>query len=238
MDQTPSIAALILALPCELFAIIMLLIDKHSELSHAKTCKALYEHYEKYYEKKTAVIIYDPLGKYLDYTENIKAFQLHHGWLRLKFASISDSQSSNCPVKVLHLRKECKGLEKLDYVCINALIMEPFFENATFQSVSFLEKFSNLRSLSLNTILKDDMILTFSKLPILEFISLYRCKMITDHLQKIFEHCTTLQGIQLIFCEFPSMISIKLHSQLKIFKISSIQKYKLNASDCTQLGSL
>ena len=38
--------------------------DKSFELALAKTCKTLYERYELYYEKQTAIVLYDPQDKF------------------------------------------------------------------------------------------------------------------------------------------------------------------------------
>ena len=88
----------------------------------------------------------------------------------------------------------------LDYASLNALMIDFYSEEALSQlNVSFFEKFSNLKSLRLNNVTFNDNIISIvSKLPLLEFISLYNCKMANDHLSKIFEDCTTLQEIQLL----------------------------------------
>ena len=56
--------------------------DKSFELALAKTCKTLYERYELYYEKQTAVVLYDPRDKFSYYSNSIKALQLYEPkWL-------------------------------------------------------------------------------------------------------------------------------------------------------------
>ena len=134
MGQTPSMltteqqTSLILTFPQELTAIIMSFKDKSFELALATTCKTLYERYELYYEKKTVVVLYDPWDRFSNYNDNIKALQLRNGWLRLKFTTIWDSLSSNCPAKILCLNGEQKVPKKLDHACIDALIVSSFKE--------------------------------------------------------------------------------------------------------------
>ena len=95
--------------------------DKSFELALAMTCKMLYERYELYYEKKTAVILYDPRDNLFSYANSIKALHNHmsqHGWVRLKFTPILDSQSSNCPVKILCLNGEFKVPKEVE-LCVH-----------------------------------------------------------------------------------------------------------------------
>jgi hypothetical protein len=240
--------SLILTFPQELIAVLSNK-DKNFELTLAKTCKTLYWYYEQYYEKKTAVVLRDPQSEHSDYSQSIKEFQLHHGWLRLKFASIWDSQSSNCPVKILCLKKKSKMPKELDCRCIDAFVMtfiEPHRPSPPANEVlnaSFAEKFAKLKSLTLDfTILGDDEISMISEFSLLGFISLQCCTMTIGHL-KIFEKCTTLQEIQLLFCHYSDAVSIKLPSQLKRFKIqySGIRFHdliELDASNCAQLECL
>jgi hypothetical protein len=52
-----------------------------------KICKALYERYELYYEKRAMAVLFKLCYK-SSHVESIKAFRLHHGWLHLKLALI------------------------------------------------------------------------------------------------------------------------------------------------------
>jgi hypothetical protein len=239
--QEPYIPPLILAFPWELIITITMLIEhKNFEVTLAKTCKTLYGHYEQHYEDKTAVVLCDLKSVYLQCAESIKALQLHHGWLRLKFFSIrEDSQSSKYPMKNLCLNQELKILKESDYVCTNALIIASSIRDSIKLTTSFVEKFSNLKSLSLISVTfnNDVIVSTVPKLSFLEFISLDDCKMASDHL-KTFENYTALQEIQLKLCKFPLVTLIELPSHLKRFKIEDHNLYELNASKCTRLESL
>ena len=126
--------------------------------------------------------------------------------------------------------------KELDYACIDALIVSsPKF----MPTISFNEKFSNLKSLSFNNVtFNDDRISMHSKLSLLEFISLEKCRLTNDHLSKLFEDCTTLKEIQLKNCKISGATFIKLPSQMKRFEIQHNDVFKLDASDCTQLESL
>ena len=244
MGQTPSIPtteqpSLILTFPQELFAIIMSFKDQSFELVLATTCKILYERYELYYEKQTVVVLYDPKNEFSSYANTIKALQLRNGWIRLKFTTILDSQSSNCPVKILCLNGLLQVPKELNCACIDALIISLSREKFMLTTISFIGEFSNLKSLRLEyTILNNDGISMVSKLSLLEFISLYICEMANGHLLKIFERHTTLKEIQLLWCNFPYATSIKLPSQLKRFEIEHPNAVVLDASLCTQLEYL
>jgi hypothetical protein len=162
--------------------------DKSFELTLAKTCKTLYGRYEQHDKEKTAVVLYDPKSLYLDYAENIKALQLF-GWLRLKFASIRNSQNSNCPVKMLCLNQDFDVPKELDCMCVNSLTILSSLERDFTSTISFVEKFSNLKSLSfISATFNNDVIVSIvPKLSFLGFISLDHCKMASSHL-KIFEN--------------------------------------------------
>ena len=145
MGQTPSvqktyIPPLILTFPWELIAIIMPSKNKSFELALGMTCKTLYGRYELYYEKKTAVVLYGPRDKFYSYNRNIKALQLRNDWLRLKFTPIWDSQSSNCPVKILCLNGDPKVPKEFNCACVNALIIISPFEGKRMSYITFVEK--------------------------------------------------------------------------------------------------
>jgi hypothetical protein len=210
--------------------------DKNFELTLAETCKTLYERYEQHYKEKTAVLLHNPWSKF-NSDHCIKALRLFYGWLRLKLASIRDSESSNCPIKIVCLNGELKVPKNLDCVYINPLIISSYFE--LMRSISNIEKFSNLKSLSLisATLNNDVIVLIVPRLSFLEFISLNTCEMANGH-SKIFENCIALQEIQLIFCKFSDAAPIKLPSQLKGLKIDDDDLYRLDTSECIQLESL
>ena len=106
-------------------------------------------------------------------------------------------------------------------------------------NVSFCGEFSNLKFLSLQSVtLNDDQISMVSKLSLLEFIFLHKCKMVNGHLFKLLEGHTTIKEIQLWHCKFSDAISIKFPSQMKRFIIEHNNVFELDASDCTQLEYL
>ena len=118
--------------------------------------------------------------------------------------------------------EQLKVPKELNCACIDALIIVSSFNRKFMPTISFVENFSNLKSLRLEHVtLNDDIMSMVSKLSLLEFISLYSCKMANGHLSKIFENCTTLQEIQLLYCNFSDATSIKLPSQLKRFEIEN-----------------
>jgi hypothetical protein len=135
---------LMLTIPRELVGIF--------ELTLAKTCKALYDRYEQYYENRTAVVLYDPQHEFSCYDENTKEFRLCHGWLHLKFALILDSQISNCPIKILCLNGKLKAPENLDCVCVNSFIIRHFFVELI-PTISLIGKFLNLKSPNLERVI-------------------------------------------------------------------------------------
>jgi hypothetical protein len=206
------------------------------ELILAKTCKTLYERYEQYYKMRTAVILYDPHNE-LPHTQNIKALQSHHRWLRLKFDSTWNSQTNSCPIKYLCLYGAIGAPEKLDLGCVTSLMIGSSSVKELMPTIPIIKKFTNLGSLSLdNVILCSNGISMLSKLS-LKFIYLKRCN-IDGHLQEIFENYTALQEIQLLSCNHSALLSIKLYSQLKRFKIEDDGLREVDASMCIQLESL
>jgi Leucine-rich repeat (LRR) protein len=209
--------------------------NKHSELTLAKACKAGY--FRQYYPGKTVVVLYDPHHKLSEYAENIKALQLLHGWEHLKFDSTWDSQSSKCAIKALCLEGAIGAPEKLDLGCVTSLMIGPSSVTEFMSTISIIVKFTNLESLSLsNVTLCSNGISMLSKLS-LKFLYLEHCD-INCHLQEIFENCTTLQEIYILSCNHLDFVSIKLHSQLRRFKIEDDGLRRVDASKCTQLESL
>jgi hypothetical protein len=199
----------------------------------AQTCKTLYECYEQFYKEKTAVVLYDPKSKYINYAKSIESLRLRHRCLHLKFVSISDSASSNCPVKIVCLNQDFDVSKEVDCLCANALIAHSSMPRHGELNASF-DMFTNLSSLSLcHVIFGNNAFSIICSLSSIKFIQLKLCK-IHSHLV---EKCTIPQ-IQLEFCEFLDPASMKLPSSLEIFKIASLDSYKVNASDCTQLKSL
>ena len=164
-------------------------------------------------------------------SEYIKALERRMsqpGWIyvkvTLKMAQLNVQNSYEYPVKALCLHKMRNLPNGLDCASVNALMIDYYSEKAfSQQNVSFFGKFSNLTSLRFNnTTFNDTEISIVSKLSLLEFISLYECKMGNGHLPKIFEGCTSLQEIQLLRCNFSDETPIKLPSQVKRFEIETL----------------
>jgi hypothetical protein len=126
-------------------------------------------------------------------------------------------------------------------------------------SLSFgnIEKLKNLYSLSYNNVILDNNGISMTYLYSLSldnvtldnngisiiseislvFILLKCCVMTNGHLQKLFNNCTTLQEIQLLWCCFDELDIEPLPPQLRKFKIQGCF-HQLDASKCTQLESL
>ena len=131
------------------------------------------------------------------------------------------------------------GLDGLDCANLNALIVS-LHRRKIVPSITFLEKAPNLNSIVIHhAIIDDDTLLMFSKLPSLKFISLNNCKMTKVHLSKIFEGCTTLEEIQLIYCAYYDATLMKFPPKLKKFEIEHCyEECKVDASLCTRLRYL
>jgi hypothetical protein len=212
--------------------IIVSIKDEDSQLILAKTCKPLYECYERHYKDKTAVVLYNPKKEYHYFKFNIRRFQLLNGCLRLKFSSIWDPETDNYLIKILCLNQKY-NVPELDHLSIDALIT--FSPPPDYiELIASLTMFTRLNSLSLCRVIFDNnALLRISNLSSIKFIQLEHCKI--DN--QLFEKCT-IPRIQVVYCEFYTPASIKLPSSLKIFAIYSEGSYKMDASDCTQLGSL
>jgi len=78
-----------------------------------------------------------------------------------------------------------------------------------------------------------------SKLPLLEFLSLYHCHFsIPDSLSKIFDYCTTLKGLHINNAFFEMDIDLIIPQQLEILDLTSRGSIKLNLDNSMNLQSL
>ena len=233
MAQTPSIltteqqtSLLILTIPEELFTIMASFMDTESQLAFAHTCKTVYAYHKQQCKEETFTLVCDPQCDKSLNSQYIKALERcmsQTGWagvkVTLKIVSVDPQNNYDHPIRALCLNESFQLPNGLDCASLNALIIS-FSLKEIMPNISFLEKFSNLKSLRLkHVIINDDTMSMLSKLPLLKFISLSNCKMTKVHLSKIFEGCTTLEEIQLLYCNYSDVTSIKLPPQLKRFEI-------------------
>jgi hypothetical protein len=248
-EQQSSSLILMLTIPEELFLLIMSLISTEAHLELAHTCKELHDYYKQSYSKPILTVLCK-VQHHVEITKYIRVLErrMHQsGWIRTKVKSkmVSEKDAQNnseYPIKVLCLYNTSQLPTGLDYVNLNALVMEfPCRENSM-PSISF-EGLKNLKSLSLfSANFSGDMMLMLSKLPLLEFISLSYCTMAEGDFTKIFELFTKLEEIQLLFCATPDFVNpVKFPPQLKRLKIKDTDMKiftKMDFSLCTQLSYL
>jgi hypothetical protein len=220
--------------------------DIKSQLALAVTCTMLYAYRNRNYEKKTFTLLYDSEFNSIPdrYIRAIGRRMCQTAWITvkaiLKVAPLSDHNNCEHDVKALHLNSMFNLPNTLDCASLNTLMVR-FDSNALFseQSVSFLEKFRNLKSLRLsNANFSGSSCDIISTLSLLEFISLDRCDMGNGHLPSILKDCTRLQELELLRCSFSDETPIKLPPQIEIFGIDHLKTFELDASDCIQLSCL
>ena len=194
---------LILTIPEELFTMIASFMNTESQLALAYTCKTIYDYYKQ--QHKILTLLCDSRLVTLIASECIKTLERcmgQTGWagvkVILKLVSVDPQNNYKHPIGALCLDEPFQLPNGLDCASLNALIIESYWTK-NMPNISFLETFTNLKSLILKHVSIDhDEMLTFSKFPLLKFISLNRCKMFKVHLSKIFKVCTALEEIHLI----------------------------------------
>jgi hypothetical protein len=235
--QNTYIPSLILTFSWDLVATTMLPKNQSLEMALAKTCKALYDCCKRHYKDRTSVVLCNPYREFAYYAYNIKTLQFQNGWVYLKLISILDLQSSNCPVKTLCLDEKLNVPEELNSACVDSLIIRPYYTKSI-PTIFVIEKFTNLRSLSLNRVILDNNVISMiSKLSFLKVISLRYCEITGAHLSKIFKACTIVEEFELFFKD--PAASIRLPPQMKRVHIEGLcHSMKIDLSRCTQLQSL
>jgi hypothetical protein len=172
------------------------------------------------------------------------------GWATVKvlIKEISTvSQSNNgYPIRALCLGKSLQFPSELKCKSINALIVsEPSrFElpstlpTTSTLSISFLEKFPNLKIVRLsNTIIDENIAPVLSKISLLKVISLKYCEIDYDCFSRILGTCATLEDIELAYNSDVTSIILP-PPQVKRLHIMDFRDVKINLSRCTQLQSL
>jgi hypothetical protein len=251
MDQQPSklinnqpISPLILTIPKELLTMIASFMNTKSQLALAHTCKTMYcYHKEKCKEEIITFLCCPPIDINFEcYYKVLKHWLSEPGWAAVKpiFKRIStDSQSNDsCLIRALYLYNSLQFPSKLKCENINALMLNFFPRvSSTSLSISFLEKFPNLKMLWLsNVIINENIVSALSTLSLLNIITLDQCEITDDYLSKIFESCTTLEEIELhyIFFKMPIMFP----PQVKRLRMEGHYPMQIDLSRCTQLRSL
>jgi len=212
MDQDASVTPAIFTIPQELIATFTSFKARSSERALAMTCTYLFSLYEQYYEKKIALVIYNPLDEYSFFSKHFK--KLYHYYMsqnsriRFKFfpipishyqsnnclTPILDDQSENCPVKILCLRQTSNLPTGLNYASINVLMAVCHLKERKKFIVddSFFSKFQNLKSVMLeNSHCQGKLML--SNLPLLELISVHGYFVDNYHLVDPLEEVPILQ---------------------------------------------
>jgi hypothetical protein len=254
MNQKPSRSIndqqsplLVSTIPRELFTIIASFIDTESQLALAHTCKKIYNYHKEKYREETATFLcsvrrINEYSKY-QYCKVLKRWLSETGWTTVEviLEEIStDSQSNNdYPIRALCSDESHELSNELKCESINALILDfSFLESSSLRSISFLEKFSNLKILRFSNIIIDKNIVpVLSKISLL-IISLNYCEIIGNCLSKIFEVCATVEEIELLFNKFCTT-SMMFPPQVKRLCIEGSYPFMpIDLSRCIQLRSL
>jgi hypothetical protein len=249
-DQQISLCSLIFIIPIELLMIIASFLDTESQMALACTGKKLYGYYKKQCKEQTFTFLYNTKTKDANIHKCLKAFEHHMGrvgWeaikVNLKLALVNPQNNYKHPIKALYYKITSKYPMGMDETSLSAFILDLDRHKESHQpNVDLFAKFSNLKLLSLhNAILTNDMILAISKLRLLEFISLYNCRIFSGHLTNAFKNLTNLQEVQILFCiDFDFVASsIELPPLLKSFEMQQpYYRRKVDASFCIQLECL
>jgi hypothetical protein len=228
---------ILLLFPAELLIAIMSFVKiMSSALALLRTCKTLYGRYERGSVRKTTVVLYDSQIPFTHYIDNVRAlysYMREHRSVRLKLVPISDFQNDNYPIKCLCLNEILNLPNGVNGTCVNDLIIASSLEGCK-PLISF-GKFANLKTLGLENIsLNNDMRLMFSKLNLLEFISLYDCDLSNSNILDMFEDCISLEELQIMRCKYSDkgILAIILPPKLKSFKIQRHLSFQIDASLC------
>jgi hypothetical protein len=236
---------ILLLFPDELIIAIMSFVNISSSLALVRTCKTLYTCYERYYESKTTVVLYDSQIPFTHYIDNVRAlydYMHQHGLVRLKLVPISDFQNDNYPMRVLCLNEMLNLPSGVNSTSVSNLIMVSSLEEK--KPIMSFEKFANLKTLGLrNVSLNDDMRLMFSQLNLLEIISLYDCSNLSGYnLSNMFADCISLEKLQIIGCKYSHEKRLRpiilLPPKLKSFEIQRHLSFQIDASRCTHFKFL
>jgi hypothetical protein len=226
----------ILTLPEELFNMIVSFIDSESQLALAHTCRIVYN-YHRNKCRKVVAFLYSPLIR-----TNYKVLERwlgETGWAAVKITLKEISTISQCknkhPIRALRLDEKLQFSDELNCESINALLLEfSSPASSTLLTTSFWEKFSNLNIVRFSRIVIDENIVTvFSKLSFLKVISLSYCEIADNCDSKIFEACTAIEEIELLFNLYAISLALPESHIEKFFKYDHI-----DISCCTQLRSL
>jgi hypothetical protein len=248
MSQKPSkpiisqqLSPRILAFSKELFARIALFMDTESQLEFAHTCKTIYNYHKEEYREEKAVFLCISLINVS--CEVLERWLSEPGWATVKVIlekiEASSQNNNSHPIRALSLTEHHLFPDELKHEGINAFILECCnCMELPILALSHLKKFSSLKTLMLSTIhIDEDIVSALSKISLLKIISLKYCKIPDNHLSNIFETCTTLEEIELVYCSCTG--TTKFPPQLKRLYIEGHgPSMQIDLSRCTQLRSL
>jgi hypothetical protein len=250
----------ILALPEDVITKIALFImDTKSQLALAHTCTTAYKYHKSQKSRKeTVAFLCSPdfdLNYKGQYCKALKRWLSETGWVTVKVALkeiLIDSQSNNSyPIRALILDQSLQFPDELECESISALMVK-FISRASFtlQNISFWEKLSNLKIISLSSIIIDENIVSaISKLDLLKTISLNHCEIVLDNFSRMLKACATVKEIELFdsfdmkFIEIPLLLEamnyIIFPPQVRRLRIGGFYRpMEIDLSRCTRLQSL
>jgi hypothetical protein len=234
-------------IPRELLTMIASFLDTNSQLGFAHTCKTIYIHHKQRYKEETVTVLYSqPMDVYYyrKYCKVLERWLGETGWTTVKVTTegiSTDSLNNNSDIiRALYLGRSLQLPNELKYEDINALILNIPSKTHISTNPSFLEKFSNLKILSLIHVdINESIISIIPKVSLLKIISL-NCYSITDyHFSKIFETCTALKEIEL-WGVFHMKSIMFFPPQVERLSIDGYfyENLQIDLSRCTQLWSL
>jgi hypothetical protein len=232
----------ILTFPEELFTFIAPFLDSESQLALAHTCTKIYGYHKKKC-REIVVLLHGLQNSLLFRSEHRKVLARwlgETGWAAMKVIPTEvsiDSQNNNSHLlRTLCLNSSFQLPNGLNCKSIDILILEHSLYSLL--TISFWEKFPNLKIVSLtNIIFNENIISALSMLSLLEIISLNLCIMSDDCLSKIFKTCTTLKEIELYSAKHATPIIFP--PQVTRLCIANYDaSMEIDLSRCIQLRSL
>jgi len=209
------------------------------EVVIAMTCKTLYRKFQKFYIKRTAVVLYDSQDNDT-HSNSIKALQNRNYWIRFKFIPISDFQSGRYLVNALRLGENLQLPQKLDCGKVSTLRVASSAPSHFTTNISFFGRFTNLKSFELKNFSFSEYIASiFSKLHSLEFIYLSSCNATGCDPSKMFVNCLLLKEIHLTGFKYRYDVPLSLPAKLTRLEMQKCpESFEIDASRCMQFISL
>jgi len=248
MDQQISASLPILLITIkDMFILVTLDMNTKTHRALALICRKLLTFYNDCVTDQDYTLLCDLqfdrnlISKYMEALRRNWSCQIN--WNRtkanIKMGCVSEMDNCIYPlIRGLCLKEPFTLPKNLNYAAIDDITLQFLDDKGITPSISFLEKFPNLKSLRLeNATFNDALLLTISERS-LHSLSLNACTM-ADYVPKMVETCITIKDFQLLYCNYNRKTITKLHPQCERFITMTDAKHEpIDLSDCIQLSHL